>query len=245
MKPSDFYIKAISLPLLQGLSAENILQMQERGAIRVISMEPEEGGIVVEGQYCKTLILLMEGTVACTTRGDGWTLTEEIHAPEVIEEEALWSLSQTYKHTYTPVTEGRMLIIDRQHVMHTLMHYDVFRINLLARMSTRLERMELLPRQHSPRNTTVQKIYHFIHSISHTANFPKSLHIKMTTLADIVDETRLNVSRALRTLQQQGVVSLSRGHIIFSDLVVSPPTAPPSLITPTSPISHITPISLL
>ncbi len=232
MKPSDFYIKAISLPLLQGLSAENILQMQERGAIRVISMEPEEGGIVVEGQYCKTLILLMEGTIACTTRGDGWTLTEEIHAPEVIEEEALWSLSQTYKHTYTPITEGRMLIIDRQHVMHTLMHYDIFRINLLARMSTRLERQELLSRQHSPRNTA-QKILHFVHSISHTANFPKSLHIKMTTLADIVDETRLNVSRALRTLQEQGVVSLSRGHITFTDLSDTPPITP---ITPIPPI---------
>ncbi len=232
MKPSDFYIKTISLPLLQGLSAENILQMQERGAIRVISMEPEEGGIVVEGQYCKTLILLMEGTVACTTRGDGWTLTEEIHAPEVIEEEALWSLSQTYKHTYTPVTEGRMLIIDRQHVMHTLMNYDVFRINLLTRMSTRLERMELLPRQHSPHDT-VQKIYHFIHSISHTANFPKSLHIKMTTLADIVEETLLNVSKALRTLQQQGAVSLSRGHITFTDLADTSP------ITPTSPFTPI------
>ncbi len=215
MKRSDFYIRATSLPLLQGLSAENILEMQERGAVRTISMEPEEGDIVVEGQYCKTLILLMEGTLNCTTRGKGWTLTEEIHAPEAIEEEALWSLSQTYKHTYTPTTNGNMIIVDRDHVIHTLMHYDVFRINLLTRMSTRLERSELLPLQHAPRGTE-QKILHFIKTISHTNNFPKSLHIKMTTLADIVDETRLCVSRALRSLQERGIVTLSRGNIMIN-----------------------------
>ena len=212
MTHRDFYIQATSLPLLQGLSAENILQMQERGAMRIISMEPEEGDIVVEGQYCKTLILLMEGTVACTTNGEGWTLTEEIHAPEVLEEEALWSLSQTYKHTYTPTTNGRMLIVDRGHIMHTLMSYDVFRINLLARMSTRLERRELLSRHPFPHDTA-QKILHFVHTVSCTANFPKSLHIKMAVLADILDDTRLNVSRALRDLQQQGTVTLSRGNI--------------------------------
>lgn len=89
MKLRDLYIRATSLPLLQGLSAEHILQMQERGAMRIISMEPEEGDIVVEGQFCKNLILLMEGTIACTTKGKDWTLTEEIHAPEVIEEETL------------------------------------------------------------------------------------------------------------------------------------------------------------
>lgn len=186
--------------------------------MRLISMEPEEGDIVVEGQYCKTLILLMEGTVTCTTKGEGWTLTEEIHAPEVIEEEALWSLSQTYKHTYTPASNGRLIIVDRNHVMHTLMHHDIFRINLLTRMSTRLERNELSSR-HSAPHGTMQKILHFICTISHTDTFPKSLHIKMTTLANIVDETRLNVSRALRDLQQQEILTLSRGHITIHNII--------------------------
>jgi|GEM_PF-1839689 len=220
MKLRDLYIRATSLPLLQGLSAEHILQMQERGAMRIISMEPEEGDIVVEGQFCKNLILLMEGTIACTTKGKDWTLTEDIHAPEVVEEETLWSLSQAYKHTYTPITEGRMIIVDRHHVMHTMMQFEIFRINLLTRMSTRLERKELLSRRFPPRGTE-EKILHFIHTISHTTTFPKSLHIKMTTLADIVDDTRLNVSHALRNLQQQGMLTLSRGHIIIHNNIIT------------------------
>lgn len=218
MRPSDFYIQATSIPLLQGLSAEHILQMQERGALRIVSMEPEEGDIVVEGQYCKTLILLMDGTVACTTRGEGWTLTEEIHAPEVIEEEALWSLSRTYRHTYTPLSDGRMIVVEHGHVMHTLMHHEIFRINLLTRMSTRLERKEAITLP-SATHTVEQKIMHFIRSISHTATFPKSIQIKMLTLADIVDETRLNVSRALRSLQDRGLVTLTRGHITVHNII--------------------------
>ncbi len=217
MKASDFYIHATSLPLLQGFSADQILEMQERGALRLISMEPEEGDIVVEGQHCKTLIFLMEGSITCTTRGEGWTLKEEIHAPAVIEEEAMWSLSQTYKHTYSPTCEGRLLIVDRQHVMHTLMHYDIFRINLLTRMSTCLERMNIHSRQPAPQGIA-QKIVHFIQGISQTDTFPKNLQIKMTTLANIIDETRLNVSHTLRELQEQGMVKQSRGNILVHHL---------------------------
>lgn len=41
----------------------------------------------------------------------------------------------------------------------------------------------------------------------------------MLTLADIVDETRLNVSRALRSLQDRGLVTLTRGHITVHNII--------------------------
>ena len=140
MTTSDLYLQVTALPLLQGISAEDILHMQERGALRIVSMEPEEGDIIQHGQHCRTLTMLMEGTLSCTTNGEDWTLVEEIHAPAIIEEEALWSLSQTYNHTYCPTSEGHLLVIDRGHMMQTMLYNDIFRINLLTRMSTRLER---------------------------------------------------------------------------------------------------------
>ena len=53
----DFYTLATTLPLLQGVSAEDILDMQEKGILRLVSIEPEEGDIIVQGQYCKTLTM--------------------------------------------------------------------------------------------------------------------------------------------------------------------------------------------
>ena len=40
----------------------------------------------------------------------------------------------------------------------------------------------------------------------------------MTVLADMIDETRLNVSRALNEMESAGLVSLHRKEIIISDL---------------------------
>lgn len=214
MTTSDLYLRVTALPLLQGISAEDILHMQERGAMRIVSMEPEEGDIIQHGQHCRTLTMLMEGTLACTTKGEDWTLVEEIHAPAIIEEEALWSLSQTYNHTYCPTSEGRLLVIDRRHVMQTMLHNEVFRINLLTRMSTRLER-NYHSVQLPPPDSIGQKIVRFVQDISCTATCPKRLHIKMTTLAGIMDETRLQVSKALRQMEAEGQVSLSREQITF------------------------------
>lgn len=218
MTTSDFYLQVTALPLLQGISAEDILHMQERGALRIVSMEPEEGDIIQHGQHCRTLTMLMEGTLSCTTLGEDFTLVEEIHAPAIIEEEALWSLSQTYNHTYSPNSEGRLLVIDRRNMMQTMLHNDVFRINLLTRMSTRLERNYHNSQQPSP-DSIQQKIERFVQNISCTSTWPKRLHIKMTTLAGIVGETRLQVSKALRQMEAKGQISLTREQITFRELM--------------------------
>ncbi len=214
MTTSDLYLRVTALPLLQGISAEDILHMQERGALRIVSMEPEEGDIIQHGQHCRTLTMLMEGTLACTTEGEDWTLVEEIHAPAIIEEEAMWSLSQTYNHTYCPTSEGHLLVIDRHHMMQTMLHNDIFRINLLTRMSTRLER-NYHSGQLPPPDSIAQKIVRFVQDISCTTAWPKRLRIKMTTLARIMGETRLQVSKALRQMETEGQVSLSREQITF------------------------------
>ena len=217
MTTSDLYLRVTALPLLQGISAEDILHMQERGALRIVSMEPEEGDIIQHGQHCRTLTMLMEGTLSCTTNGEDWTLVEEIHAPAIIEEEALWSLSQTYNHTYCPKSEGHLLVIDRRHMMQTMLHNDIFRINLLTRMSTRLER-NYHNNQLPPPDSIAQKIERFVKDISCTTTWPKRMRIKMTTLAAIMDETRLQVSKALRRMEAKGQVSLSREQITFLEV---------------------------
>ena len=214
MTHSELYNKITSLPLLQGISAEHILQMRERGALRIVSMEPEEGNVIHAGQRCNTLNMLMEGTLLCTTEGDGWVMTEELHAPDIIEEDALWSLSQKYTHTYTPKKEGKLLVVDRNHVTHIMMHNDIFRINLLTRMSTRIERLNTFI-QVRQAECIAHKIEHFAQSISYTASMPKHLSIKMTTLAQIIGETRLRVSQTLHQMQKEGILSLAREQITF------------------------------
>ena len=213
----DFYTLATTLPLLQGVSAEDILDMQEKGILRLVSIEPEEGDVIVQGQYCKTLTMLMQGSMLCTSNGDSWTLTEEIKAPAILEEEAVWSLTQRYNHTYQPLSEGKLLVIDRRHVMQTMMRNEVFRINLLTRLASRLEKYHT-SRQTRSQQDIQSKIKQFFCDISYTNSLPKHLKIKMTTLAQLLDETRLNISKTLHQMQANGDVALTREQITLLKL---------------------------
>ena len=70
--------------------------------------------------------------------------------------------------------------------MQYLMHNEVFRMNLLTRMSSRIERQ--YEASISLETTDIQdKIIKLIQRISYTPNWPKRLKIKMTTLAKLID----------------------------------------------------------
>jgi CRP-like cAMP-binding protein len=209
---SDFYQYATQLPLLQGLSAEDIWQLQDRGALRLVSVEPEEGDVLMRGGRCNTLTMLMSGTMLCITEHENYRLEEEIQAPAIIEEEAMWSISQAYNHSYRALTEGKLVVINRENVNQIMVRNEVFRFNLLTRMATRIERYHLASRE-CECNNIGEKILKFFREISYTQSVPKHLSIKMTTLASIIGETRLNVSRALHQLERNGIISIGRGHI--------------------------------
>lgn len=90
-------------------------------------------------------------------------------------------------------------------------------MNLLTRMSSRIERQ--YEASISLETTDIQdKILKLIQRISYTQNWPKRLKIKMTTLAKLIDETRLNVSITLRQMQEAEMVVLTREHITFKQI---------------------------
>ena len=185
--------------------------------MRIVSIEPEEGNVIQNGQHCRTLTMLVDGRLACNTEGEGWTMCEEICAPALIEEEALWSLEQRYKHTYTPVCEGKLIVADRWHVMNIMLKNEVFRINLLSRLSSRLEKC-IRQNQDTLANGVREKIMDFVARSASTRNVPKKLTIKMTTLANIIGETRLNVSRTLHQMQEDGILEMGREQITILKL---------------------------
>ena len=104
------------------------------------------------------------------------------------------------------------MVINRENVNQIMVRNEVFRFNLLTRMATRIERYHLASRE-CECNNIGEKILKFFREISYTQSVPKHLSIKMTTLASIIGETRLNVSRALHQLEQNGIISIGRGHI--------------------------------
>ena len=62
------------------------------------------------------------------------------------------------------------------------------------------------------------RIAQFIGMRCNSINGRKSVQIKMERLADILCETRLNVSKALNELQGEGYIELRRKEIIIPSL---------------------------
>ena len=94
-----YYSSLSSLPLLQGIGADVLLDWQERHVMRIVSVEKDEGVVIGQGEYCRTLSMLMEGEMECSMTADDWKLTERIYAGQVILER------------YSGVKSGRVSII--------------------------------------------------------------------------------------------------------------------------------------
>lgn len=209
-----YYSLLSSLPLLQGIGADVLLDWQERHVMRIVSVERDEGVVIGQGEYCRTLAMLMEGEMECCLKTGDWELYETISAGQVIEEEAVWSLSQRYARSYRATTNARMLVVSREHVMRTLMQNEIFRINLLGRMAARLEKRNMAALD-CITSTVEEHIMGFVRRIQLNAGGEKVLNIKLEKLADIVRETRLNVSRTLHRMQDEGKIRMKRERIVF------------------------------
>lgn len=216
MRISDFYNRITSLPLFQGISAQDLVRIQERSTIKFLTLDDDDKGILNSGQRCIMMTWLVEGTMIRRTCDEGgtWILEEEVHAPAIIEPEALYSLTNELTSTWINKGKSRLMCISKEDFTHTLMHIDVCRTNFLCMLSQRTQQREYSRLKRHTTNIR-EHIQEFLDTITHPGTGRKTLKIKMTDLAEKVRETRLNVSRELNNMQDEGIVSLSRGCIEF------------------------------
>ena len=51
-----------------------------------------------------------------------------------------------------------------------------------------------------------------------TKKNPKHIKVKMEDLADMIGETRLNVSKELNSMKNEGIAKIKRGEIIIDNI---------------------------
>ena len=55
-------------------------------------------------------------------------------------------------------------------------------------------------------------------ALSSTKKSPKHIKVKMEDLADMIGETRLNVSKELNSMKNEGIAKIKRGEIIIDNI---------------------------
>lgn len=215
---STMFNTLLKLPLFQGLSQEDFTNILGRVKLHFIKYKAEDI-IAKSDTACKELIFLLKGEVdAQTTPAKQlFTYIETIKTPYLIEPEALFGMNPHFKSTYIAKTDVSVMAVDKMLVLKELLKYDVFRLNYVNSVSNRAQSIYSRLWK-TPSSGTQNKVIHFMLTYAEKLEGEKTIIIKMEDLAEILDDTRLNVSRALNDLQEQGLIELRRKIIYIPEI---------------------------
>ena len=99
--------------------------------------------------------------------------------------------------------------------MSELFKYDIFRLNYMNIISNRAQKSEQPPLGKKTPTTLKRRIGNFILTHIERPAGRKTLKIKMEELAQVVNDTRVGVSRALNSMQEKGLLELHRGEMMI------------------------------
>ena len=210
--------RLLQLPLFQGMTKKEIYDVISRVRLDFANHQPGDE-IVMQGDSCKNLIYIISGELSSEYRDpqSRFILTEKLGNIGVIEVYKMFGITPRYSRTYTFETNGITLTIDKNMLLNQLMVNYIVKINMLNTTCNKFHQALKLLRDF-PENTVQEKITKFILSYSSVNKGEKELRIKMTDLADFIHETRLNVSKSLNQMQEEGLITLQRNFINIKDI---------------------------
>ena len=210
--------RLLQLPLFQGMTTQEVSDVMSHVRLDFVNYHRGDE-IVMQGESCKKLIYIISGEVMAEHKNadQQFTLTEQLPDLKVLEPYNLFGMYQTYSRTYTFTTEGSTLAIDKQVMLNQLLTNTIAKINLMNIVCNKYQQTQQLLCNY-PDDSVRHKIVKFVLTHSISPKGQKNIQIKMTDLANIIHETRLNVSIVLNEMQEQGLITMQRGCFIINDL---------------------------
>lgn len=213
MADNSLYDILLSLPLFLGMSRSDL--HEAAGKTRFDFQKIAEGETIVrEGERCQSLYFLLTGDILVVTEADdhGYSVEEDISAPEIFQPECIFGLNQRYTHTYIAKTDCSMMRLDKQEVLKLTELFQIFRINFLNFLSAQAQKLNRRFLRVPPKSLE-ERIIRFIEAHCIRLGGEKIFHIKMTRIAEELNDSRLDISRALNRLEDEGVLQLNRERI--------------------------------
>ena len=207
------YAKLIELPMFQGMSTDDLVAVLGQTRFDFAQKKAEET-IAKAGNECTHLCFLLNGKMQVASQADdnSYTFIEEIDAPYILQPENLFGISPRYTRTFIAQSTCSLLLLSKSEVLRLTDDFIIFKFNLLNTISTQAQKAARQPCRRC-RSSLLHRIARFfiVHCL-HPAG-KKLVHIKMEKLANEMNDSRLNVSRALNHMQSQGLIELKRGRI--------------------------------
>lgn len=211
MKTLHIYDKLLQFALFQGLSKADL------GALvthtRMGFHKYAEGDTIARAQTtCDRLFFLVDGRVEVVTssHNGSYAVVETAAAPLLFEPEALFGVSPHYASLYRALAPCSVIVIGKDEIYKLLERFTIFRINYLNLLSALIQKRHARCwRSHG--DSIDSRILDFVHNHCRFPVGSKRIIVKMVRLAQEMGCSRLELSRALHRLQDQGCVRLFRG----------------------------------
>ncbi len=218
MKTAEFtmFERLLLLPLFQGLTVREISEIVEW--MKLDFQQHNAGDILaVQNERCRMLVYVIGGTLMAehTDPMQRFTFTETLEAPLLLEPYNVFGMRQNYHSTYRMVSEGSTLLVSKETFNKLLARYQVIRTNMLNLVCSRMQSHFAELSRFENRNVR-DKILDVIKTLSLNNRSERHLMVKMEVLADMIGETRLNVSRELNAMCAEGMMNIRRGEIIIN-----------------------------
>lgn len=212
------YDTLLQLPLFQGLSKNDFTTII--GKIKLHFTKYGDNELIIkQGDVCNKLIFLLNGKINSKSVDcdNIFSINELLEGPSVIEPYSLFGMKPYFQATYTTRDKAELVSISKSSILQELNNYEIFRINYLNLLSNRSQNaFDKLWNTHI--GNTREKIVNFISIRCSKQDGEKVLNIKMEDFARLINDTRINVSRVLNDMQNEGLVELRRKEIFIPEL---------------------------
>lgn len=210
------------LPLFQGMSRSELFEVLEQVVFHFHKADDCEV-VFRQGMVCDKLTFLMDGHLVTETKAPqiDFSLSEDLSPYVAIEPQSLFGKRPCYRATYTARGEVSLLSIDKRYIYTLLGSYEVFRINFINLLGSKVENLYEQLWAVGPKTLEV-RLASLIRSLCATSQGSKVLHVKMEDIARVMDETRLNISRVLNKWQAEGLIAMRRKEFVVHDVARLP-----------------------
>ena len=142
MKPLNYDTLA-ALPLFMGMDGAMLSSFYDeaRPAVTIV----RQGAMIARrGEECRTLTIVMDGSITVTSSDPHGICEIEEHMPAngVIEPQRLFGLHTTYMRTYTAASPCRVMRLPKQTVVSQLLVNEVFRFNFMNLVCSTAQQFE-------------------------------------------------------------------------------------------------------
>jgi peptidyl-dipeptidase Dcp len=210
--------KMQSLPLLQGLTLKEFSELIVN--LKLDFQQYDEHEVIVnQGDRCSALTYIIDGTFEVEYHDErtAFIVSEQCDdCPHLIEAYNLFGVKRSYERTYSFVTKGHTFTISRDFFLKRLMGHELIRSNYINYLCNNLRKAKDTYKDDIPTEID-RKIVKAIANHCLFKGGQKNVRIKMNDLAQVIDETRLNVSGVLNQWKDQGLIELRRYGFTIKD----------------------------